>query len=99
MDEAKKRYGSWVFGVYFSGVSTVLRLILTDGFSVSTPVAGSLAILITCLAGYPILVHSHEPRRSFFNRSGKMWTLPQFIVLSALASFAFYVVAVYFKWK
>jgi hypothetical protein len=98
MDEAKKTYGSWVFGVYFGGASTVLRLILTDGFSVSTPVAGSLAILITCLAGYPILIRSYEPR-SFFNRSGKMWTLPQFIVLSAVMSFAFYLVAGYFKWK
>jgi hypothetical protein len=99
MDEAKKGYGGWVFGVYFGGVSTALRLILTDGFSVSTPVAGSLAILITCLAGYPILVHSNQPRRSFFNRSGKMWTLLQFIVLSAVMSVAFYLVAAYFKWK
>jgi hypothetical protein len=99
MDEAKKRYWMMsVFGVYFGAVSTGLRLVLTDGFSVSTPVAGSLAILITCLGGYPILMHFYQPR-SFFKRSGYRWRLPQFIVLSAVLSFTFYLVAGYFKWK
>lgn len=99
MDEAKKRYGSWVFGVYFGCVSTAVRLILTGGLSVSTPVAGGIAILITCLTGYPLLIQFNQPRRSFFNRVGKMWTLPLFIALSAGGSFAFYLVAGYFNWE
>jgi hypothetical protein len=76
MEDAKKKYSDWVFGIYFGGVSTILRIILSDGFSFSTPVAGSLAILITCLVGYPILIRSVEPRRSFFNRSGKCGRYP-----------------------
>ena len=99
MDEARKKYGGWVFGFYFGGVSAILKIILLDGFSLSAPLAGSISILITTLAGYPILVRFVEPRRSFLNRSGKMWTRPQYIVLSIVMSVAFYLIATYFRWR
>lgn len=98
MDDAKKRYGSMVFGLYFGVVFIVLRLILTNRFSVSTPVAAGLAIFIAALTGYPILASCYRPR-SFFNRSGKVGTLLPFIVLCAAMSFAFYLVASFFQWQ
>lgn len=96
MDEIKKKNVSWVFGLYFGSVGTVLWVILRHGFSVSTPIALSLAIFITLLGGYPILVNFYEPR-PFFKRGGKMWTLLKFIVLTAVMSFVIYLVAGYFQ--
>jgi len=98
-DAASKKYGPWILGVYFGGVSTILRLLLTEGASFSKPFAAALAFLITSLTAYPIMIHYVEYRKSFWNRSGKPWSLPVYVVLSIGSSVAFYLIGWYFNWR
>lgn len=55
-EKLKNLWASFGFGAYFGAVGTVLNLVLTTGFSVSTPMAFSAALLFTNLSGYPLFL-------------------------------------------
>jgi hypothetical protein len=92
------RTGLW-FGAYVGLVSTILRLIFTEAFSLPFSVAVALAIFITLLGAYPIFERGTTIRRRFRMFKGEHSGFLDILVLSTLLSLAIYVLARFFGWK
>jgi len=60
MEDVKKKHinvGKAIgFCAYFGAVSTILRSILADGFSIAAPLAFSIAVFLSILSGYAFFV-------------------------------------------
>ena len=93
-----KKYPAWVVCALLVLLSMILRSILSSQFSLSRPGAFSLSWLITLFVCYPLVAHRIEYRKSFWNRSGRPWSLSQYSVLNIGFSVTVYVVGKYFDW-
>jgi hypothetical protein len=84
-EEAKESVWSDLgFGAYFGGGCAILQLVFVDAFSLSVPVAFTLAVFLTSLGAYPIFIRGTEIRRKFLFLRGKRWTFLQWFILSTM---------------
>jgi hypothetical protein len=77
------------FGAYFGVVSSVVRFILVDGFSITVPYAFSIAVLAAVLSGYPLFVRGTV---NLWRKDTRQWSFLPWAAFGFLAAAAAFLV-------
>ena len=85
----------WGFGLYFAGISTILRIVLNEGFSLSFRLAFALAILVTSLGAYPIFIRGSKTKRRFWFQKDERFTFLPWLTFTIVATLIAFVVGTF----